>query len=163
MSTRPLVTPAGRRRLEARLEQAHRAYQQVVASNADAAEAGDTSVWHDNFAYEENQRLMHQLGRRVHDLRALLDQVEVIAPPDATRVTVGTRVRLRDCESDAEQELLVAGFDDGDPALRRVSYTAPLAASLLGASIGEQRQATIAGRIREFEVLSIVTAQEEFS
>jgi transcription elongation factor GreA len=106
---------------------------------------------------------MHQLGRRVRDLRALLDHVEVIAPPDASRVTIGTRVRLRDCESNEDQELLVSGFDDGDPALRRVSYTAPLAASLLGATIGEQRQVSIAGRVRDFEVLSIVTAQEEFS
>jgi transcription elongation GreA/GreB family factor len=159
----PLATPAGRRRLDARLEQALRAYRDVVDSNADAAEAGDTSVWHDNFAYEENQRLMHQLGRRIHDLRALLERVQVVARPSAQQVAVGSRVRVRDVESGVEQEFVVASFDDGLPAERRISYTAPLASALLAARVGEVRSAAIGGREREFEVLSIQAADEEFA
>lgn len=158
-----LATPAGRRRLDARLDHTLTAYQTVVASNADAAEAGDTSVWHDNFAYEENQRLMHQLGRRVHDLRALLDRVQIVQRPHGTTVTIGTRVRCRDLETEHEQEFTVASFEDGHPAEHRVSYTAPLAAALLGAQPGETRSARIAGRERELEVLAVSVAEEEFT
>jgi transcription elongation factor GreB len=160
---RPLVTPAGRRRLDARLEHTLQAYQDVIASNSDAAEAGDTSVWHDNFAYEENQRLMHQLGRRVHDLRALLERVQIVPVPTATSVTIGVRVHIRDVESSDEQTFVVASFEDGMPAEQRVSYTAPLAAALLGARPGETRSALIAGRDREFEIIAVTLAEEEFT
>lgn len=145
------------------MNQALQAYHQVTSSNAEAAESGDTSVWHDNFAYEENQRLMHQLGRRVHDLRALLEQAAVIERPSLRCVTVGTRVRVVDTETTVERALVVGGFDDGDPNIQRVSYTAPLAAALLGAEPGETRTVVLGVHTREFEVVDVGLADEEFA
>ena len=64
------TTPAGLRRLNQRLAAARQRYLDICADNEDAAGAGDTSVWHDNFAYEENQRQMHALARRLRDMQA---------------------------------------------------------------------------------------------
>jgi transcription elongation factor GreB len=159
---RRYTTSAGRRRLEGRLGEAQRRYDEIVVSNPDAAEAGDTSVWHDNFAYEENQRQMHQWARRVRDLRALLASVEVVAPPNRPEsVSIGCAVELAHAEDGTTRQIVIAGYEDGDPANGRVSYTAPLARALLGATPGEWRTALLDGEERELAVLSIERAEEE--
>jgi transcription elongation factor GreB len=158
------TTPAGHQRLQRRLEDAQSRYDQVIADNPEAAEAGDNCVWHDNFAYEENQRQMHQWARRVRDLRALVATVEIVSPPKAPNaVTVGTcvTVEVEDGDDVQVRRFVVAGFDDGDPAAGRVSYTAPLARALLGASEGENRVLHLDGRERVVAVLSIEALEEE--
>ena len=160
--TRPVTTPAGRRRLDERLREAERRYGAVVADNPEAAESGDTSVWHDNFAYEENQRQMHQWARRVRDLRALLARLEVVSPPlHPTRAALGCAVTLADARTDAEQRLVLAGFEDGDPAAGRVSYTSPLGGALLGARVGDVLAVRVGGAEREVTVLAIERAEED--
>ncbi|MBI5516335.1 MAG: GreA/GreB family elongation factor [Deltaproteobacteria bacterium] len=155
------TTAAGRARFVARVERARAAYDAVVASNGDAAEAGDSSVWHDNFAYEENQRQMHQLARRIHDLQDALRRLEVVsAPPHPERVGLGSAVTLEDADGRVER-VVVGGYEDGDPALRRVAYTAPLAQALIGAEPGDTLSVRLGGRARELTVLSVEAARPE--
>ena len=71
LPARIVTSRAGYQRLLDTLQAAKRRYDVVCASNEEAAGAGDSSVWHDNFAYEDNQRQMHQLARRVRDLQHL--------------------------------------------------------------------------------------------
>ena len=72
---RLLTTAAGQQRTASRLNKVRDAYDAVCASNGAAAEAGDNSVWHDNFDYEENQRQMHQLARRFRDLEDAMRRI----------------------------------------------------------------------------------------
>jgi transcription elongation factor GreA len=158
---RHLFTPRGVERLRRRIEEARLAYQAVCDGNPEAREAGDSSVWHDNFAFEENQRQMHQLAKRIHDLENVLARVEVVTPPRSpSRVTLGTRVSyLLDGEEEA-RSCVIVGWDDGEPAARRVSYNSPLGAALAGAAAGEEREVTLAGRARTVLVLGIETAED---
>ena len=157
------TTPGGYRRLKERLEKAREAYFRVCASNEEAAGAGDSSVWHDNFAYEENQRQMHQLARRVRDLEALLGRIEVVRlrPTAPDTVRIGSRVRFRFDEDDQDQVLFIAGYDDGDPAQHRISYNSPLARALMGSQEGDLVTFRVGGRIREVEVLEILPPPPE--
>lgn len=158
---RLLTTPAGARRFTMRIEKVRAAYDAVVATNGDAAEAGDNSVWHDNFAYEENQRQMHQLARRLRDLQDTARRLEVLTPQAATTsVGFGSAVVVEDDDGDPER-IVIGGYEDSDPDLRRVAYTAPLAQALLGATPGESRQVRVGGRTRELTVVSIERAREE--
>jgi len=158
---RLLTTAAGYRRFAARLAKVRAAYDAVVASNGDAAEAGDNSVWHDNFAYEENQRQMHQLARRLRDLQDIQHQLEVVTPPTAfSRVGFGCAVVLEG-EDGTVERIVIGGYEDGDPERRRVAYTAPLAVALLGAEAGDTRSVQVGGRTRELTVLSIEAARED--
>ena len=160
-SRRPYyLTPAGRARLRRRIEEARVAYQAVCASNEDAAGAGDSSVWHDNFAYEENQRQMHQLARRVRTLETVfLEACEVsprTRPP--TQVEIGAAVRLRRLADGRESVWYIAGWDDGDPDQGRISYTAPLASALMGAEPGEVRAVREGNRTVELEIVELLPA-----
>lgn len=158
---RLLTTAAGRRRFVARIEKARAAYDAVCASNGDAAEAGDNSVWHDNFDYEENQRQMHQLARRVRDLQDALRRMEIMCAPQApARVGFGCAVTLETDDGRVER-LILGGYEDGDADLRRVSYTAPIAQALMRAEPGDTRVVSVGGRTRELTVVSVEAAHEE--
>jgi transcription elongation factor GreA len=160
-SNRYLFTRQGVERLRKRIADARAAYQAVCDGNPEAREAGDSSVWHDNFAFEENQRQMHQLARRVRDLDNVLARVEIVTIERApTKAAVGTRVRYKLDGDAAPRVSTLAGWDDGDPALQRVSYNSPVGAALIGAAVGEERELVIAGRCRTLEVLAIEPAED---
>ncbi len=159
--SRKLTTPAGRRRLEARLAAAEAEYARVCASNPEAAEAGDSSVWHDNFAYEENQRLMHQWSRRVRDLRATLAELELTTTPKAPEaVAVGCAIVVADTTTGRQQRYILAGWDDGDLSARRLAYNSPLGGALIGARLGEAREVRTPAGSRELEIISIENDEE---
>lgn len=157
------LTQAGVHRLRGRIAEARAAYLAVCADNESAAQAGDSSVWHDNFAYEENQRQMHRLARRVRDLEDLLARAKVVpacvvAP---ARVQLGAAVKVRFLDESREATLYIAGYEDGDPQTGRISYAAPLAVRLMGAEPGEVRTIAEGGRRREIEILDITSAPQE--
>lgn len=157
------LTQAGLHRLRGRIAEARAAYLSVCSDNEDAAGAGDSSVWHDNFAYEENQRQMHRLARRVRDLEELLSRVRLV-PACATapaRVQLGAQVQLLYPEDGREATIYIAGYEDGDPRIGRVSYSAPLAARLIGAEPGEVRRIQENGKSREVEVQGVLAAPAE--
>jgi transcription elongation GreA/GreB family factor len=76
-------------------------------------------------------------------------------------VQLGVQVRLRYLEEQRELALYIAGYDDGDPHAGRISYTAPLAARLLGAAPGDVLTVREAGRTREIEVAAVLPAPKE--
>lgn len=155
------TTEGGYRRFLDRIAKARAEYDAVTASNGDAADAGDNSVWHDNFAYEENQRQMHQLARRVRDMEDAARRLVIApAPTRADRVALGTVVTFDDAD-DRSETIIVGGYEDSEPALRRVAYTAPLAKALLGAEVGDTRSISLGGRARELTVVSISIAAAE--
>ena len=160
--TRYYTTPAGLDRLQARITRARLAYLEVCASNHDAAGSGDSSVWHDNFAYEENQRQMHQLARRVRDLETLLASMTLVPPATEApeKVRVGCTVVVTFLDDDSERRFFVGGYDDGDPDVGRVSYTATLTRAVLGAEEGESRWFEHAGRACDVEITTIEPAPE---
>lgn len=164
-SPRYLFSRLGLERLRLRIADARRAYKLVCDSNPEARESGDSSVWHDNFAFEENQRQMHQLARRVRDLEQIFTAASVISPgeipPD--RAIVGSRVTYQLDGDLAPRSCLLAGWDDGDPGLGRVSYNAPLGSALLGAQPGEEREVVMGGKLRVVEVLQVHPDAEELS
>jgi transcription elongation GreA/GreB family factor len=158
----PLLTPAGRDRLQQRLQSATSAFQAVCADNEVAATCGETSVWHDSFDYEENQRQMHMLARQVQELRRLLQTAHVTDPRRLVPrcVEVGCVVAYRIGEG-AVQEWHIAGWDDGDPKLRRLAYNSPLGQVLLGAEPGELREWRCAGKVQDVEILRVGPGPKE--
>lgn len=156
------TTALGARRLHARLAEALARYDAVVAANPEANESGDNSVWHDNFAYEEAQRQMHALGRKVHDLRGVLSRLVVVEPPTAPeRVSVGTCVEIAHLDTGEVERWAIAGHEDGDPARGRLSYTSPLGAALMGAEVGELRRIKRGDRLMRVSVETIEPWHEE--
>lgn len=155
-------TREGLARFHARLEEARAAYKAVCDDNPEARESGDSSVWHDNFAFEENQRQMHQLARRVRDMERILERAELVEARSRApgRVVLGARVRYRFDDEERERSCAIASYQDGDPASGRVSYDSPLGRALVGARCGDEVELVVAGRARFVEVVAIEVAAE---
>lgn len=164
-SQRYLFSRGGLERLQQRISEARRAYKAVCDDNPAAAESGDSSVWHDNFAFEENQRQMHQLARRVRDLETVFRGATLITAEEAPRdrAFVGTRVRYRLDEEDSPRSCILVGWDDGEPKKSRISYNSPLGTALFGAHPGEEREVLLAGKPHLVEIVSVELAEEELS
>lgn len=152
-----ITTAGGYKRLEDLHKKVKEQYFEVCSDNSAAAESGDTSVWHDNFAYEENQRQMYQLATRIKEIEHLLNEIEVIATfyTAPATVQVGTCVQIFQESLNEEQEFFIAGFQDGDMMLGRLSYTSPIGKALLGLYEGESIELTINDRLETIEVLAI--------
>jgi len=151
------LTPAGYRRLCARIEELRGRYLEVCKAS-EAAQDVETSVWHDNFDYEEIQRQMHQLSRRVRDqeLARAAARVMPLRSPEVVmaQVRLGCVVTLIG-ESDYQATWLLAGFDDGDVERGRLSYNSPLGGSLLGRQAGDIVTFMVGGAPVEAEIVSI--------
>ncbi len=163
MSQRYVYTPGGIARLRARIAAARAAYKAVCDDNPAALESGDTSGWHDNFAFEENQRQMHQLARQVRDLETVASQATIVPVPrrEPERLILGARFSYRFL-NDAELRVgWLAGWEDGDPETGRVSYNSPLGIVLVGAEPGEVRQFRHGGHVRAVEVVDVTCLSEE--
>lgn len=159
---RIVTTRPGLARLQQRLQDTRARYDAVCASNEDAAGAGDSSVWHDNFAYEDNQRQMHQLARRVRDLMHVLSVAELAHTPNPPRrVCLGCAVTVLDLEDDTEQRYVIGGWEDSDAALNRIAYNTPLASALIGAEEGDERPCPGARGPRTVEIIEITLAAPE--
>lgn len=156
-------TPGGLIRLRRRLASARAAYAEVCEDNPAAAEAGDNCVWHDNFAYEENQRRMHMLAKQVRELENLAASAWVQPLPleEPEWVSLGHRVRFLDLDTNEEREVWIAGYDDGDPDCGRISYNSPLGRALVGARIGDVRELRLGREEREVEVVTIACVEPE--
>lgn len=158
MADRYVFTPGGKRRLEAQITACRAAYQAIADDNPDALESGDTSGWHDNFAFEENQRQMHQLARRVRDLeriQVLAEEVPLLIeePP---RAFLGASVTwCYEDEPDTERVVWIAGYNDGRPEQGRIAYNSPLGKALVGAQEGDERDVVVGGRRRRVLVLEL--------
>lgn len=154
---RYVLTPGGMKRLRERLDRTRAEYQAVCDDNPAALESGDSSGWHDNFAFEDNQRRMQMLAGRIRTLERMVERAEVTPGVTGTpeRVVVGTTIRWRFEEEAEERCVWLAGFDDGEPKQGRISYNSPLGRALLGASVGELREVKLAGRERHIEVLAL--------
>jgi transcription elongation factor GreA len=147
----------GIERLHLRLTAAKAAHKAACDLTPEAREAGDSSVWHDNFAFEDNQRQIHQLARRVRDLEAVLHSSTVVERPrgQPAEVVLGARLTYRYEDDAVLRTCELASYDDGDAQAGRVSYNSPLGRHLLGTRAGDQLEVMTGGRRRTLEVVAI--------
>jgi transcription elongation GreA/GreB family factor len=113
---RNLVTPAGRRQIEANVERL-----QAELSSSRAAE--------DRAAIARIQRDLRYWNER-------LRTAEIVAAVASDVVRFGSTVTLEKKDS-RRVEYQIVGEDEADPARGKISYVAPIAKLLIGASEGD--------------------------
>jgi transcription elongation factor GreA len=149
------TTPGGYSRLHQLWIDTRARFYEVCQDNEDANGSGDSSVWHDNFAYEENQRQMHALSTKVITLERLLADLNVTGIPmeKPTKVVLGSFVKV--LMNEKEQEFFICGHQDGDLHHGRISYDSPLGKALLGLEIEDDVVVELGGKQVEVEIVSI--------
>jgi len=82
----------------------------------------------------------------------------IVAPiPDGEEVAFGTSVTFR--LNGAERTIDLVGSDEAEPAANRIPFTAPLAAAMIGACVGELLDFN--GKADAIEIVAIGRPKEE--
>lgn len=117
-------------------------------------------TFHDNFAYEQGQRDQEMWSDRVRELVQIRNHARIIVPgPNTGQVRIGRLVTVCDMSSGTEKAFRVGSYmvfveSNGDD-IPTLSYDAPLPKALIGAKMGEEREAFFGGEKHHLEVVKI--------
>jgi len=119
---------------------------------------GDLS---ENFEYKAAKQMQAVLMRRKTELEQMLHRARGTSfdNVDASRVSIGTVVTLREVDSKKEESYTILGAWDGNPERQIVSYQTAIGQALLGHAAGEVvTLSDETGAGSQFEIVSIEPA-----
>jgi len=149
-----VLTPEGLKKLRAELDELKSVARKRVADRIrEAKQFGEIS---ENSEYEAAKSEQAQLEGRIEGLEYILHNAVIVDRPGTDgRVSVGSRVRLRDAEGGEEVEYHIVGALEADPAEHRISNQSPLGEAIIGHVAGETVEAQTPGGPRSYVILSV--------
>lgn len=107
-------------------------------------------TFHDNFAYEEGERQQIMWSNRLRELIKIKNMARVITSIDSSDiVSLGRTITIHDTNTGHRKRLKIGSymvFCKSDKHTPTISYAAPLAKLLIGASAGDTREGVISGK-----------------
>ncbi len=118
---------------------------------------GDLS---ENFEFKAAKQMQTVLMRRKAEVEQMLHNARGTSfeNADASRVSIGTIVRLRDLGSNKEETYTILGAWDGDPDRNIISYQTAIGQTLLGHKVGETVSLSTDQGSAQFAIVSIEPA-----
>src|SRR5436309_162547 len=118
---------------------------------------GDLS---ENFEFKAAKQMQSVLMRRKAELEQMLHDARGTSfeNPDASRVSIGTIVTVRDVTTNKEETYTILGAWDGDPDRHIISYQTAIGQALLGHEIGETISLNTEHGAAQFTIVSIQPA-----
>jgi transcription elongation factor GreA len=151
-----LLTPEGFSRLQEELERLVTVDRDAVRTRLrDAVETdGDLAGNGDYLDAKDEQALIEQ---RIGLLKGRLARARLIDPPEAPNGvdTLGSRVRLRELETDQTVEYQIVGSIECDPSVFRISDESPVGKAVLGRTQGEKITVEVPVGTLGFEILDV--------
>jgi transcription elongation factor GreB len=149
------ITPEGLARLRAEYDELFGVERpKIVETVSWAASLGDRS---ENADYIYGKRRLREIDRRLGYLAKIMKQAKVVDPakqPSRDQVRFGATVELAD-EDDNRRTLTIVGDDEADAAKGKIGWSAPLARSLIGAKVGDERIVRLPAGEKGYEVIEI--------
>ena len=137
MAERSFLTVNGLAKLEEELDILKSVKRKEVADKIkQALSFGDIS---ENSEYDQAKTEQAQLEERIAKLENMLRNAKIIDEDEITtdKVSIGSKVLVKDLEYDEEMEYVIVGSAEADPYEGRISNESPLGRALLGHGIGE--------------------------
>lgn len=155
MAEKPIfLTPEGRARLEAELDQLKTVRRAEVAERIHSAkEEGDIT---ENSAYDEAKNEQAFVEGRIMTIEQMLKNAVMI---DANRafdsVGIGAIVTVLERGDDDEEEYQIVGSAEADPSKGRISNESPVGKALLGKREGDEVKVIIPDGARYLRITEI--------
>lgn len=155
MAEKPIfLTPAGRAKLEAELDQLKTVRRSEVAERIHSAkEEGDIM---ENAAYDEAKNEQAFVEGRILTLEQMLKNAVMINETRASDfVGIGSYVTVVE-RGDADDEMYqIVGSAEADPTRGRISNESPVGRALLGKRVGDEVQVKIPDGVRHLKITEI--------
>jgi transcription elongation factor GreA len=151
------LTPEGQAKLEAELHHLETVRRREVGERIkEAKEFGDIS---ENSEYDDAKNEQAWVESRIAEIGQILAHATIIAKPKKSdKVSLGSKIQLRDTVSGTVFAYQIVGSAEADPANDRISNESPVGQAVVGRKKGELVTViTPSGRQLEYEVVSIST------
>ena len=152
------------KRREAELEDLDR--NQIPQNSKDIAIARGYGDLRENHEFKSAKEMQTILARRKAELDAMLQRAEGhdFTNPDTSKVTLGTKVSLKDAETGEQFSYTILGAWDSDPVTGIISYQTPVARALLNHVVGDEAElSTDEGKGRRVVIEKIEPHQVDLS
>ena len=149
------LTPAGLKKLEEELHNLETVRRREVGERIkDAKEFGDIS---ENSEYDDAKNESAWVETRIAEIGEILANATVIKSPRKNdKVTLGSKVELKDKETGEKHGYQIVGSAEADPAQDRISNESPVGQAIMGAKKGETvKVSTPSGKTIEYSVVKI--------
>ena len=155
MAEKPIfLTPEGRAKLEAELEQLKTVRRAEVAERIHAAkEEGDIM---ENSAYDEAKNEQAFVEGRILTIEQMLkNAVRIDETRTSDSVRIGSYVAVVERGGDDDEMYQIVGSAEADPTRGRISNESPVGRALLGKRIGDEVQVKIPDGMRHLKITEI--------
>ena len=132
MEEKKLITYEGLRDLEEELQDLKVNRRREIADKIKVArEQGDLS---ENAEYDAAKDEQRDIEARIDEIENILKTVEVVDEDeiDSKKVSIGSRVKIRDMETKEDMELTIVGPTESNSLEGRISNDSPIGAALMG-------------------------------
>ena len=149
-----LLTAGGLADLENELHELEVNKRREIAQKiAEARELGDLS---ENAEYDAAMDEQRDIEARVAQINKILANYELISDEegDATVITMGCKVKVRDMELKKDMEYKIVGSTEANILKNRISNESPIGKALIGAKEGETVKVASPSGIIKYKVLS---------
>ena len=149
------ITPEGLARIRAEYDELFGIERpKIVETVSWAASLGDRS---ENADYIYGKRRLREIDRRLGYLAKVMKEAKVVDPatqPKRDQVRFGATVELAD-ENDQRRTVTIVGDDEANASAGRIGWSAPIARSLIGARVGDERVVRLPAGEKSYEVIVI--------
>lgn len=147
----PYLTEAKFIELKNKLERMKASHPPLATEVKRLAEMGDFS---ENAGYQDAKGKLRGLNQRILELEAHLKTSVIFRPSkNIEKVDLGHSVTI---ESDGKQKAYtILGGAETDPTAGIISHSSPIGAALIGHRVGEVIKIELAGKQKEFKIISI--------
>jgi transcription elongation factor GreA len=154
-----LLTREGLAKLEAELERLATIQRAAVTARLKHAVESDGDLV-GNGDYLDAKEEQALIEKRIALLNERLARARVIEAPrhDNGVVTLGTRVRLRELDTNEINEYQIVGSTECDPLAFKISNESPVGKTVLGRRKGESLAVEVPTGTRRFEILDVTAA-----
>ena len=153
-----ILTPDGYKKLQQEIEQLSTVRRREVAERIRIArEFGDIA---ENAEYDDAKNEQALLEHRIATLEERLKNARVVTKKEirSGEVSVGTKVRLKDMDSNKSVEYHIVGSAEADPAELKLSNESPVGKAIMGHKKGDVVEVAAPRGAMKFKILEIKAA-----
>lgn len=150
-----ILTPEGLKKIEEELEHLRTVHRKAVAERIrESKQFGELS---ENAEYEEAKNEQAFVEGRILELKRILQNAHVIEADEVhtDEVGIGSKVTVRDLDSNEEWVYTIVGSVEADPGEDRISDESPVGQALIGKKVGDVVTVEIPAGAARYEIVKI--------
>ena len=150
------ITPQGQQRLRSELDHLKNIKrQEIIDAISEARAHGDLKENAEYHAAREEQGLNEARIRELEEVLATSQAVEYKSMNSQGKVIFGSTVEIKDLETEESHKYQIVGIAEANIEMNTISFTTPIAQSLLKKELGDVVEVQTPSGAKEFEIINI--------